>query len=178
MRRKHTSFVLALQAQPIGSRHAGTPWINDVTNPREGDLVNQRSPCVPHMDPWAHQSAQTASNTRVHREPTSGPTSQLLKESTTRGGPRGGQPTLGSAEPSFGRLIPGLHMVVPNCHNRGVSLHLTPVPVPINRRRGGKNRTTHLKTTSYLSLISSSSFLLGGGETSSNQEYECGEDLA
>jgi hypothetical protein len=56
---------------------------------QERDLANQRSPHVPHMDPWAHQSAETASNTCVHQEPTSGPTSQPLKESTGQGGQRG-----------------------------------------------------------------------------------------
>jgi hypothetical protein len=52
------------------------------------------------------------------------------------------------------------------------------VPAPINRRREGKNRTTHLKATSYLSLLSSLSFLVGVVKTTSHQEYECEEDLA
>jgi hypothetical protein len=32
------------------------------------------------MDPMTHQSDQNASNTRVHRESTSGPTKQPLRE--------------------------------------------------------------------------------------------------
>jgi hypothetical protein len=86
-----------------------------------------------------------------------------------------GRTELGLANPGPPR---GVRPISPRGRPRGGSLHLTPVLVPINRRGGGKNRTTHLKATSYLSLLSSFSFLLGGGETSSHQEYECEEDLA
>jgi hypothetical protein len=57
MRRKHTSTILALQAQPIRDCHASIPWINDVTNPKERALANQRPPRMHHMDPIAYQSA-------------------------------------------------------------------------------------------------------------------------
>jgi hypothetical protein len=47
---------------------------------QERASTNQRLPRIHHMDPMTHQSDQNASNTRVHRESTSGPTKQPLRE--------------------------------------------------------------------------------------------------
>jgi hypothetical protein len=162
-------------------------------------------PCKHPLDQWHHQSKRESlgeSETATRESHRScGPPEHLnrLQHTCTPGTnlrthqlaivrkhrPR--RATWGSADPRIGRTNLGSDDLGPP---HGVRLLVLEIVPGVSRSTwrwcsrlwiegdGGKNRTTHLKETSYLSLLSSFSFLLGGGETSSHQEYEWEEDLA
>jgi hypothetical protein len=137
MKRKHTSMILALQAQPMSSCHASIPWINDIINPRERLGKSETATCASHGSYGPSERLNCLKHTCTPRTDLRTNHASTLREHRSRG------PTWWSADPRIGRtnhrsVDPGLphdgSSLAPGQGARGL---LLPVPWLINRRGGG-----------------------------------------
>jgi hypothetical protein len=87
---------------------------NHVTDPREASVNESKSDTWTWHGSKGPPGTQTDSKLGMHLEPTMGPTHQSLGENTTRHVACRDQPILGSAEPTFGRIIPTFHVSLPD----------------------------------------------------------------